>query len=146
MTQRATPVRYYSALQSNPALVNRVDTLANKQDGTFGLHIKLHLHRRVSLVTAMKPLLDGVICAFHKEENVQSIVDSFRLASDAPFPQQGLDERFYTLGTKDYLHLYRHGCSCKWNPGDNRCRFAVISVDYFFGAPSFDGTLFEIPD
>ena len=110
----------------------------------MGLKIELSIPRTASftnVVNAMKPMIDGVICAFHTPDGI---------AVDEVSNLLNINKEVFSsaektcLGKCCYISPYRK--SVKWNPQDERLDYVVIEPmmvdDKEF---SFSGKLFAIP-
>ena len=101
---------------------------ASDYTGAFGLKITLTVpesNKGSHPASVMKPLLDGVICAFHGEkgETVRMLQEKFKgenITCQA--------NNWNVLGDQDYLRKYGNGF--KWYPADeaNRLKFGWIIV------------------
>ncbi|MBR3837743.1 MAG: hypothetical protein IKJ74_06305 [Clostridia bacterium] len=132
---------YFLAIKQSPELVKCFE---DGSETTLGLKIKLSIPRTANftnVVSIMKPMIDGVICAFHTPDGIAAGEVSKLLNIN--------EEIFSTtektcLGKRCYVSPYRK--SIKWNPQDDRLDYVVIEpmlVDEkeFF----FSGQLFAIP-
>lgn len=140
---KSSPEKYWRALRSHMANAVASERPRRAVTGEFALVIKLGLTRRVTPANLVKPLVDGVVCAFHGEDEraVSSLKELFGL--------RGGDYRRYVglsalLGEKGYIRSYGNGASFRWYPDDDRCAFALVTVKYGSAAPHFSGKLFEL--
>ena len=93
----------------------------------FGIKIEITIPYFSHPAAIMKPLLDGIICAFHGEKgDVERILNDMfmtrteRMLSDT--------DKLNIFGNREYLKRYRGHNSFKWNPEDERLQFAWITV------------------
>ena len=132
---------YFLAIKQSPALVKCFE---KDNETTLGLKIKLSIPRAISftnVVSTMKPMIDGVICAFHAPDGI---------AVDEVSNLLNINKEVFAsaektcLGKHCYISPYRK--SVKWNPQDERLDYVVIEPvivdDERF---SFSGQLFAIP-
>jgi len=110
----------------------------------LGLKIELSIPRTASftnVVNAMKPMIDGVICAFHTPDGI-AVDEVSKLLNINK--EVFLSAEKTCLGKRCYISPYRK--SIKWNPQDERLDYVVIEPvivdDEKF---SFSGQLFAIP-
>ena len=137
------PERYYAALRrltilsdsqkkADPNTVIRSET--KPYAGAFGIQITLTVPYSTHPAAAMKPLLDGVICAFHGEDGTTKdrLKEKFGGRSQKLLEHA---ERWNVLGRRDYLQ--HHGKDkagnnrFQWNPADEaaRLQFGWIVVE-----------------
>lgn len=116
------PIDYWKRFKENWNNV-KIST-ENKVVGDFGiqLHITLAKGKQINIATAMKPMLDGIICAFHPANQDLS---SFCEALSCPKEQLAGDEKCI-LQPREYIYHYRGGI--KWNPEDDKCKFVIITL------------------
>lgn len=132
---------YYLAIKQSSELVM---CFAEKSKATLGLKIQLFIPRTArftNVVSTMKPMIDGVICAFHTPEGIEVEEVSKRLNIDKEI---FLSTEKTCLGKCCYISPYRK--SVKWNPQDERLDYVliepkVVDTESF----SFGGQLFAIP-
>ena len=138
-TSKATD--YFLAIKQSSELVKCFE---DGNETTLGLKIELSIPRTASftnVVNAMKPMIDGVICAFHTPDGI---------AVDEVSNLLNINKEVFSstektcLGKCCYISPYRK--SVKWNPQDERLDYVVIETmmvdDKEF---SFSGKLFAIP-
>jgi hypothetical protein len=98
-----------------------------RDPSTFGLDLVLEMPAdlRVNLAAIAKPLIDGVIAAFHSHSDPGSVaLVASRLgaqlgASVDEIQARLLDDRTAILGARRLLWPWRDGV--QWNPADDRC-------------------------
>jgi len=132
---------YFLAIKQSPALVKCFE---KDNETTLGLKIKLSIPRATSftnVVSTMKPMIDGVICAFHTPDGI-AVDEVSKLLNINK--EVFLSAEKTCLGKRCYISPYRK--SIKWNPQDERLDYVVIEPvivdDEKF---SFSGQLFAIP-
>lgn len=114
------------------AMKNGEVAVLNKESSSkYGLEITINapIGTQINLIATIKPLLDGLISAFHHYEGqeLNSVVK--RLAQHIHLPESKvetllLDEKTSILGPRNLLHPYRE--SLKWNPEDDAFPFFKI--------------------
>lgn len=99
----------------------------------YGLEITLTVPVgfKINIISIMKPLLDGLISAFHHYEGEQLNIVAPRLAqylhlTDAQISSLLLDQGTSILGGRSLIQPYRQGV--KWNPEDDT--FLFIKINY----------------
>lgn len=135
-----TPYRYWRSIREQYKKVNICSTLTQPSISDFGIKITLHLPKKVLPAGIMKPILDGVVCAFHKSENINSVLRSLVGENFADIITDA-ESRLSLFGKRNYVDIYRKN-SIKWNPADERLKFAWISVVEENCAPCFDGEIY----
>ncbi len=97
---------------------------AEKISGNYGvmLHIELSKGKEINLAAIMKPMLDGIICAFHPADRDLSSFCEKLYCSESLL--RGDDK--CVLLPREYLYHYRGGI--KWNPEDDKCKNVLITV------------------
>ncbi len=120
-----SPARYYAAIRENSDKIEINEMLDGKT--LFGIKIEITIPYFSHPAAIMKPLLDGIICAFHGEKgDVERILNDMfmtrteRMLSDT--------DKLNIFGNREYLKRYRGHNSFKWNPEDERLQFAWITV------------------
>lgn len=139
MNYKQSPARYYAALRAGTK--NIVFDNVIRDNAPIGLRIELTLPRASSAVAVMKPLVDGVICAFHGEKD--ATIDVLCKLFEKDFVKQNTRRpEWNLLGDREYVARYRGMNSFKWNPEDERLCFALITVHQGTHA-EFSGELYE---
>lgn len=137
-------IDYWQALRENPDKIK----LHHKISGSpFGVKIKLSIPKAksVNLTSVVKPLLDGIICAFHSADNrLQKECGS--IASRLGVSEQLLLCTDYDiLGACRFIYPYR-GTSVKWNPQDDRCLAFEIEAEHSDDDTCrFSGEIYKLP-
>lgn len=134
-----SPARYYAAVRKKAVDVRINNKLENKR--TYGISLEVTLPSKITAVSIMKPVLDGVICAFHGEkEGVENTL--IKLFGDTSCYLNADTSKLNVLGNRIYVSQYRGNGSFKWNPEDELLQFAKITVSEGKDA-RFNGTIFE---
>ena len=117
--------RYYKTLRENSSQISVNSVLNGKE--LFGMKLDITLPNNSLPASVMKPLLDGIICAFHGEEDRAegSIIKMFGMATDVINADTA---KLNIFGEREYLSPYRGENSYKWNPEDERLQFAWITI------------------
>lgn len=119
------PARYYAAVRKKAADVKIRKVLENKCP--YGISLDVTLPSKSTAMSIMKPLLDGVICAFHGE--TEGVEDTLRkLFDDTSCLLNACTCKLNVLGNRTYVSQYRGEGSFKWNPEDERLQFARITL------------------
>ena len=101
----------------------------------FGIKVELHVPQKVLPASVMKALIDGIVCAFHKEESIDDIFDKTDIGSYAL-----TDDTMNLFGKRKYVLPYMD--NIKWNPADERLVFAWVSVIREDVEPYISGKIF----
>lgn len=134
-----SPARYYAAIRQNSDLVTVTAHLCEK--ALFGLKIELTTPYGSHPAAVMKPMLDGVICAFHGETDHTADVLQEIFASQTDHLLSD-SSRLNIFGPREYARKYRGAHSFVWNPEDERLQFAWIIVTEG-QTPSISGTIYK---
>lgn len=134
-----SPHRYWASMRRQYERVSVQKVLKQPELAHFGIRVIIHLSRRTLPAGIMKPLLDGIVCAFHGRNSIDNILNI--ITQDA-FDKMVVDAEnsIALLGERNYLQPYRDGV--KWNPADERLKFAWVSVVVEDCEPYFEGKLF----
>lgn len=118
--------RYYSAIRKNAEDIEFEQNL-NINFKLFGIKIDVIMPNKNLPASIMKPLLDGVICAFHGEQGkTQETLN--RIFGEETGEKYGNNDKLNIFGERQYVDIYRGANSYKWNPEDERLQFAWITV------------------
>mgnify|MGYP000637664302 CR=1 FL=1 len=119
------PTRYYATVRENSNKIEVNEVLNGKE--LFGMKIEITIPYSSHPAATMKPLLDGIICAFHGEDGVVKEVlrDIFMTRTEQMLSDTN---RLNIFGNREYLKRYRGHNSFKWNPEDERLQFAWVIV------------------
>ena len=138
-----TPRRYWESIRRQYERVYVHQALCDPIRDHFGIQVMVHLARQVLPAGVMKPLLDGIVCAFHGRDGIDGILNT--ITQDA-FEKMvvAAENNIALLGKRNYVRPYREGF--KWNPADERLKFAWVSVVTEDCEPYFEGKLFMWDD
>jgi hypothetical protein len=97
----------------------------------FGICLTLQGPRTGGLAGLIKPLLDGVICAYHHHDgrDLDDVVQRLHRAGLGPaltLSSELQDERWQVLGSRRLVKPFRDGV--QWNPADDACLAADIQM------------------
>lgn len=119
------PFDFWLPLVNHPEKVHIIHPVL--QGYRFGVEIFLTVppDEKLNLASIIKPLLDGVICAFHgADATLQK--ESGNIAERLKIPKELLCQTHCVLGESCYVNLYRNGV--KWAPQDDRCTAARLVI------------------
>lgn len=109
------------------------------------LEIEMPFAERFYVTTAMKPLLDGAICAFHGWDSKKKEEIAFCAEKIGTDEEGLLNARQNLLGEREYVQEYKRSkTGIKWNPADDQCVFARITVKKG-EAWRWSGQLYRVP-
>lgn len=114
------------------------------QGQRFGLRVRLNPTRR-ALVGIIKPMLDGIIAAFHSDDSPESVAVgriAVRLPQDPVAVESRLRSGERALGARRLVWAFRNGV--QWNPGDDLCVACRLEVDESLDPMSFEGELLRL--
>lgn len=118
--------RYYSTIRENAKSII-INKNVDKNFKLFGMKIDITLPTKNLPASIMKPLLDGLICAFHGEQG--SVQETLNLMFGNSIGRKYGDcGNLNIFGKRQYVDIYRGADSYKWNPEDERLQFAWITV------------------
>jgi hypothetical protein len=129
LSSETKPHTIWHAMKTGPVYI-----LDRTKSDFYGLEvtIKAPIHTQVHLVSIMKPLLDGMISAFHQHDssNIDEVV--VRLKKYINLPTQQIENLLLNsgnaiLGLRNLIQPYRNGV--KWNPEDDAFQFVKINLD-----------------
>ena len=122
LTSDTKPHEYWKAMKENDVTILTDEAYG----GYFGLDIQITMPKRkgFNLVAVVKPMLDGIIAAFHVHRGDQTELVSDRLARvlsvDTSFiTKLFLDGSYGVLGERALLHQFQN--NVQWNPADDKC-------------------------
>lgn len=100
----------------------------------LGLNIKIQSpkDKKVNLAAVIKPLLDGIISAFHEQNGSPDIVSTNRLATLLGKPPREIEKMLCNsqaavLGKRNLIHPFREGI--QWNPADDLCMAVKVTLE-----------------
>jgi hypothetical protein len=109
----------------------------------FGLSLKLITPEPVNLAAWIKPMFDGVICAFHRYEGPDIHEALAREIDVSPQETRALlaSDRLNVLGSRRLI--YPRGSGVQWNPADDFCHAGEL-IRIGEGPWAMSGSLFSI--
>lgn len=116
--------------------------------GEFGIPVRIRTPRQsIHIANMIKPMLDGIICAFHQhdreiDEQVHVVLSNQLAITEHEIKRMLTEEQWNVLGARNLIQAYRNGV--KWNPADERCLAIKIEVEYLADCWRVDGRLFSI--
>ena len=134
-----TPHRYWASIRKQYECVNVHQVLQCPKTDGFGIKIVVHLPRRLLPAGVMKPLLDGIVCAFHERDSIDDLLHTIT-QDDFEKMANCAEKSIAVLGKRNYVQPHRDGF--KWNPADERLKFAWVSVVTEECDPYFEGKIF----
>lgn len=133
---------YWKVLRENGHSIDIQNELNHPEKDFYAIFIHIKAPK-FSVTQFMKPMLDGVVCAFHNESDSSlSVLKKYCAENNCSELISGKN-RIHLFGERDYLRFFRNEKSYQWNPADERCKFAVItseSAEEF----SFSGKIVDI--
>jgi len=139
------PHDYWRLMKENQVFV--ADAAHN---GKYGIEIVMQLPVNSSnnFAGLIKPMLDGIIAAFHSYSGNDLVEVSRRLASVLPVQAEGIsamliDKKIDVLGSRSVVRPYRN--FVQWNPADDKC-MVIKLVNNFISENRIimDGRIFVI--
>lgn len=124
-----TPLASWNSIKDGADNIKIYDRINCDSGDAFSLVLEIEKPIQVefSIMTAMKPFLDGLICAFHSSNFEKDEVDYFsqKLKCDR---DKIKNEKLNVLGERHskYIQIYRN--NVKWNPADDLCHYVTISI------------------
>lgn len=123
------PAYVWSAFKEHTNKIFIKETIDCDKRDTFAIFLEIKKPKDVSfhIMTAMKPLLDGLICAFHRSEFNENELTYFSQILNCE--KDILTSReLSVLGQRKskYLQIYQN--NVKWNPADDLCDYVSISI------------------
>lgn len=123
------PIDYWKAIKNIEEKISIFDCIDCGINDCFGLDLEVLVPSNTdfNIASAMKPFLDGLICAFHAQENMEK--DFKYLKEKVNCTEDWLNnENINIFGKRQYLYKYRG--NIKWNPADDLCKFVKIKLSY----------------
>ncbi|MBQ8783718.1 MAG: hypothetical protein IJZ57_08110 [Clostridia bacterium] len=124
-----TPLMVWKTIKDEAVNIQIYDKINCDYGDNFSLFLEIEKPKQVkfSIMTAMKPLLDGLICAFHNSDFEESEVDYFSQKLKCNRDKIKSKE-LNILGERKskYIQIYRN--NVKWNPADDMCQHVTISI------------------
>ena len=124
-----TPATTWKTIKTNENNIQVYNSIDCDCGDTFSivLEIKKPKNSSFNIMTAMKPLLDGLICAFHNSQFTEDELEYFSQKLNCN-KSLLIKNSINVLGERKskYLQIYRN--NVKWNPADDLCNYVAISV------------------
>lgn len=144
--EASSPAKYWKAIRGARDNVTAFDYTESPISSRFALKIALYLPGPVRLTNTIKPLIDGVVCAFHGE-NTGCLACLTDFCMRQHCEELSIPHQFpAVLGEREFIRPYRSGQSFLWNPADDFCKLALVTVSYGAEASSFDGKIYKLPN
>lgn len=144
--EAGTLAKYWKAIRRAKDRVTVFDYAESPITSCFALKIQLYLSNEVKLANAIKPLIDGVVCAFHGE-NARCLACLTDFCTRQHCEELAVPNKFpAVLGEREFIRPYRSGRSFLWNPADDFCKLALVTVSYGTEASLFSGEIYKLPE
>ena len=131
LTANSKPHLYWSLMKENPISTYGVTTY----EGYFGIELELSIppSHTFNFAAMIKPMLDGIISAFHSYQGEQLAEVSSRLSLSLSSQSDYistllLDTRLSILGNRCVLHPFLK--NVQWNPADDKCVVIKLICNY----------------
>lgn len=121
-------------------------------DGYYGIELELTMPKdnAINSAAVAKPLLDGIISAFHSYDGDQLAEVTRRLGTIFTdiahdyISKLIIDKKLAVLGNRRVLHPYQN--FVQWNPADDKCVVIKLICKYVESgvSPMVSGRLFEV--
>lgn len=123
------PANSWKTIKNEESKIQVYDKIDCEKKDTFALVLNIEKPKDVqfNIMTAMKPLLDGLICAFHSSQFSEDELEYFSKILNCK--KEILNSAsINVLGerTSRYIQIYRN--NVKWNPADDLCNYVYISI------------------
>lgn len=124
-----TPALCWKTVKASAEKFIVYDRIDCEKKDHFSLLLKIEKPSNVNIriASAMKPLLDGLICAFHSSSFDQHELTYFanKLCCDDALLKS---DRLNILGNRKCKYIQGYPNNVKWNPADDLCRHVDISI------------------
>lgn len=136
------PFYYWEALTQDSSKIHQHYAIQPGKPFAINVCLSIPESETINLTGVMKPLLDGIVCAFHGPDS--------RLAADAEeigkrlgiTKDRLLHSTTNVLGETCFVKLNQNQKSVRWNPQDYRCESFTLSVEHNpCGIYSFSGRI-----
>lgn len=107
--------------------INDIIDTTVKNRLTLYLEIEKPKAKELYLLGSLKPLLDGIISAFHSGDFDTQEIQLFSEKLDVP-KEWITNTAFNVLGMRKYVQQYPSKTGIKWNPADDLCDKVSISI------------------
>ena len=120
-TTTRKPLDYWLSFKQS----NSIKTSCFNYSEEFGLNIEISKPKNevLNIINIQKPLLDGIIAAFHEATNIDKEIIEY-IVSKTQYSSEEIakfvsDNEIAVLPQRDVIQKYREGI--KWNPQDEKC-------------------------
>ncbi len=127
-TTTRKPLNYWLLFKQS----NNIKTCCFNYSGEFGLNIEIGKPKNevLNIINIQKPLLDGIISAFHESTNIDKEIIEY-IVSKTQYSSEEIQKfvcnnKIAVLPQRDVIQKYREGI--KWNPQDEKCTDVRIIV------------------
>jgi hypothetical protein len=144
--RRRTPDRldkasdWWWSTRSSSAMISGGDLSGER----FGLRVRLGPMSR-AMIGILKPMLDGIIAAFHSDASPDSVAVD-RLAAHLGQRRDAIDSHLNSeeslLGPRRLIWAFRNGL--QWNPADDLCVACSVELDERLAPNTFEGDVLKL--
>lgn len=110
-----------------------IEVIQRNQFSYYGLELTIHVPNtlKINVISILKPLLDGVICAFHYHDQTEWDEVIRRMSRLMSVPRGHLERMLLKkdisiLGKRNVIQLFRN--NIKWNPADDLFHYIKINI------------------
>ncbi|MBE5742518.1 MAG: hypothetical protein E7360_04250 [Clostridiales bacterium] len=123
------PATVWKALREQKEKIGVFDRIETDKSDTFAIVLNIEKPKgvRFNIMTAMKPLLDGLICALHSSEFNEEELAYFSQTLGCE-EELFIDNAISVLGYRKNKFLQEYRGNVKWNPADDLCDYVAINV------------------
>lgn len=123
------PATVWEAIKKEKTKIQILDEINTDNRDTFAIVLDIEKPKdsRFYIMTAMKPLLDGLICAFHSSSFSEKEIQNFSKILNVP-KEYVTDDTINALGNRKGKFLQDYRNNVKWNPADDLCDYVFIRV------------------
>ncbi len=125
----STPATIWGTIRTNESNIEIHNSIDCDFGDTFSIVLEITKPKNVSfnIMTSMKPLLDGLICAFHSSQFTE---DELEYLAKTLNYHKGLfsDNSIDILGERESKYLQKYRNRVKWNPADDLCTYVDIFI------------------
>ena len=123
------PAIVWKTLKGEKSKIKTFGKINTEEKNTFAvcLTIEKPQNNKSNIITAMKSLLDGVICVFHSSYFNKNEIEKLMLKIGCE-DKMLIDATLSVLGNRKTKFVNEYGKSINWNPADELCNYVYISV------------------
>ncbi len=123
------PATVWKALREQKEKITIFDRIKTDKRDTFAIVLDIEKPQgaRFNIMTAMKPLLDGLICALHSSDFNEKELTEFCKILGCKKELFAFDSSS-VLGNRKSKFLHAIRGNVKWNPADDLCDYVAINV------------------